>query len=71
MIGLPPVGKILLLPCSGKWLISAHESLMRFNPMLYRLYDNHPNGNEELLIETMKLLKSTGDPWEGMGVIRE
>ncbi|PAV17963.1 hypothetical protein PNOK_0644900 [Pyrrhoderma noxium] len=28
------------------------------------LYDNHPNGNEELLIETMKLLKSTGDPWE-------
>ncbi|THH05337.1 hypothetical protein EW145_g4867 [Phellinidium pouzarii] len=28
------------------------------------LYDFHPNGNEDLLIETMKLLKYTGDPWE-------
>ncbi|KAG6829924.1 hypothetical protein H0H92_002947 [Tricholoma furcatifolium] len=28
------------------------------------LYDNHPNGQEELLIDTMILLKSTGYPWE-------
>ncbi|KAF9530548.1 hypothetical protein CPB83DRAFT_905197 [Crepidotus variabilis] len=28
------------------------------------LYDNHPNGNEALLTETMGLLKSTGYPWE-------
>ncbi|KAH8115214.1 hypothetical protein DFH11DRAFT_1726088 [Phellopilus nigrolimitatus] len=28
------------------------------------LYDFYPNGNEDLLIETMKLLKATGDPWE-------
>lgn len=30
----------------------------------YRLYDNHPNGNEAMLIETMELLKWTGVPWE-------
>lgn len=29
-----------------------------------RLYDFHPHGQEDLLIETMKLLKWTGDPWE-------
>ncbi|KZV87063.1 hypothetical protein EXIGLDRAFT_724132 [Exidia glandulosa HHB12029] len=28
------------------------------------LYDFHPNGNEALLIDTMKMLKATGDPWE-------
>ncbi|KAH9940880.1 uncharacterized protein BXZ73DRAFT_98712 [Epithele typhae] len=28
------------------------------------LYDFHPNGNEDLLIDTMKMLKYTGDPWE-------
>ncbi|KAL5485522.1 hypothetical protein ACEPAI_8164 [Sanghuangporus weigelae] len=28
------------------------------------LYDSYPNGNEDLLIETMQLLKWTGDPWE-------
>ena len=29
------------------------------------LYDNYPQGNEDLLIETMQLLKASGDPWEG------
>ena len=29
------------------------------------MYDNNYSpGNETLLIDTMKLLKSTGDPWE-------
>lgn len=28
------------------------------------LYDFHPNGQEDLLIDTMKMLKWTGDPWE-------
>ncbi|KIY73670.1 hypothetical protein CYLTODRAFT_416702 [Cylindrobasidium torrendii FP15055 ss-10] len=28
------------------------------------LYDYHPNGNEELLLDTMKWMKWTGDPWE-------
>lgn len=28
------------------------------------LYDNHPNGNEDILIDTMKRLKWTGVPWE-------
>lgn len=28
------------------------------------LYDNHPNGNEDLLLDTMRLLKWTGVPWE-------
>ncbi|KAF8955068.1 hypothetical protein BDZ97DRAFT_1927484 [Flammula alnicola] len=28
------------------------------------LYDYHPNGNEALLIDTMKQLKYTGVPWE-------
>ncbi|KAF9467133.1 hypothetical protein BDZ94DRAFT_1211502 [Collybia nuda] len=28
------------------------------------LYDNHPNGQEDLLIDTMKRLKWTGVPWE-------
>lgn len=29
-----------------------------------RLYDFYPDGNEDLLIDTMKMLKTTGDPWE-------
>lgn len=29
-----------------------------------RLYDFHPQGQEDMLIETMELLKWTGDPWE-------
>lgn len=28
------------------------------------LYDFYPEGNEDLLIDTMKMLKLTGDPWE-------
>ncbi|KAF9528370.1 hypothetical protein CPB83DRAFT_854495 [Crepidotus variabilis] len=28
------------------------------------LYDNHPNGNEALLLETMNLLKAAGYPWD-------
>ncbi|KAI0705252.1 hypothetical protein BC835DRAFT_1410156 [Cytidiella melzeri] len=28
------------------------------------LYDFHPHGREDLLIDTMKMLKHTGDPWE-------
>lgn len=29
-----------------------------------RLYDFHPDGQEDVLIDTMKMLKYTGDPWE-------
>ncbi|CDO69653.1 hypothetical protein BN946_scf184851.g41 [Trametes cinnabarina] len=29
-----------------------------------RLYDFYPEGKEDLLIDTMKMLKYTGDPWE-------
>lgn len=32
--------------------------------LLCRLYDFHPDGQEDLLIDTMKMLKYTGDPWE-------
>lgn len=34
------------------------------NYLLCRLYDFHPDGQEDLLIDTMKMLKYTGDPWE-------
>ncbi|TFY77273.1 hypothetical protein EWM64_g6740 [Hericium alpestre] len=30
------------------------------------LYDLHPNSQEDLLIDTMKMLKWTGDPWESV-----
>ena len=29
-----------------------------------RLHDFHPDGQEDVLIDTMKMLKWTGDPWE-------
>ncbi len=29
-----------------------------------RLYDYHPNGNEDLLLDTMVRLKWSGVPWE-------
>jgi hypothetical protein len=32
--------------------------------ILQRLYDNHPRGEEELLIDTMKRLKWSGVPWD-------
>ncbi|KAJ3005661.1 hypothetical protein NUW54_g4241 [Trametes sanguinea] len=32
--------------------------------VLQWLYDFYPEGKEELLIDTMKMLKYTGDPWE-------
>lgn len=31
-----------------------------------RLYDFYPEDNEVLLIDTMKLLKASGDPWESV-----
>jgi len=31
---------------------------------LSRLYDKFPNGEENLLLDTMKQLKITGLPWE-------
>ncbi|KAA1468402.1 hypothetical protein DENSPDRAFT_463211 [Dentipellis sp. KUC8613] len=30
------------------------------------LYDFHPDGQEDILIDTMKMLKWTGDPWESV-----
>ncbi|KAI0825775.1 hypothetical protein BC629DRAFT_1586645 [Irpex lacteus] len=35
-----------------------------FVMVLQWLYDFHPDGQEDLLIDTMKMLKYTGDPWE-------
>ena len=29
-----------------------------------RLYENYPNGQEDLLLDMMQKLKSTGSPWE-------
>lgn len=31
---------------------------------ILRLYDFYPEGKQDLLIDTMKMLKYTGDPWE-------
>lgn len=45
----------------GGWAKTRWED---FVITLQWLYDNHPDGNEDLLLETMKLLKWTGDPWE-------
>lgn len=28
------------------------------------LYDDYPDGNEDILLDTMEMLKYTGDPWE-------
>ncbi|RDX48142.1 hypothetical protein OH76DRAFT_1352774 [Lentinus brumalis] len=35
-----------------------------FVMVLQWLYDFHPNGQEDLLVDTMKMLKWSGDPWE-------
>ncbi|KAL1688657.1 hypothetical protein GGG16DRAFT_104252 [Schizophyllum commune] len=61
-----------------KFVVLAHEMLVKgegvdkwaatrwedFVVVLQWLYDNHPRGQEELLIDTMKYLKWTGIPWE-------
>lgn len=31
---------------------------------VFRLYDEYPEGNEDILLDTMEMLKYTGDPWE-------
>lgn len=36
------------------------------DPHLGRLYDFYPDGQEDILIDTMKMLKYTGDPWESV-----
>ncbi|TFK52036.1 hypothetical protein OE88DRAFT_1799237, partial [Heliocybe sulcata] len=45
----------------GGWAKTRWED---FVMALQWLYDYHPEGNEDVLLETMKLLKWTGDPWE-------
>jgi len=47
-----------------QWYDTWWYLLILVNEIRDRLYDNHPNGNEDLLLETMKLLKWTGVPWE-------
>ncbi|KAL1728181.1 hypothetical protein EV714DRAFT_238256 [Schizophyllum commune] len=61
-----------------KFVVLAHEMLVNgegvdkwaatrwedFVVVLQWLYDSHPRGQEELLIDTMKYLKWTGIPWE-------
>jgi len=47
-----------------QWYGTRWYLLILVNEIRDRLYDNHPNGNEDLLLETMKLLKWTGVPWE-------
>lgn len=44
-----------------QWLLIRPGFLTFF--FFCRLYDYHPNGNEEMLIDTMKLLRSTGQDW--------
>jgi len=47
-----------------QWYDTRWHLLIHMNETRDRLYDNHPNGNEDLLLDTMKLLKWTGVPWE-------
>ncbi|KAH9474823.1 hypothetical protein JR316_0013289 [Psilocybe cubensis] len=44
-----------------QWTESRWED---FVIVLQWLYDNHPNGQEDLLIDTMQQLRATGIPWE-------
>lgn len=44
-----------------KWAATRWED---FVVVLQWLHDNHPRGQEELLVDTMKYLKWTGIPWE-------
>ncbi|KAL0067433.1 hypothetical protein AAF712_005419 [Marasmius tenuissimus] len=45
----------------GGWAQTRWED---FVIALQWLYDFHPNGNQDLLLDTMKRLKSSGVPWE-------
>ena len=46
-------------------VVSHSRALHLFRLTLLRMYDNgHSPGQEELLLDTMRMLKYTGDPWE-------
>lgn len=49
-----------------QWCVqgSLFSELRALSRSYFRLYDFHPEGNEDLLIDTMKQLKYNGDPWE-------
>jgi hypothetical protein len=53
-------GRTLSTCCNGRSL----PSPARNKAQSTRLYDNHPNGQEELLIDTMKESKWSGIPWD-------
>ncbi|KAH8825588.1 hypothetical protein DL96DRAFT_1609360 [Flagelloscypha sp. PMI_526] len=67
---IPPLHKFVHLANSmlknngegvDNWAATRWEDFVVF---LQWLYEHHPEGNEALLLETMKLLKWTGAPWE-------
>jgi hypothetical protein len=55
-----------------QWYVLLRPLVMILHHMVFidatnvwdRLYDNHPRGEEELLIDTMKRLKWSGVPWD-------
>lgn len=46
------------------WVYYCNSMVMIIVSIVSRLYDNYPNGKEDLLIDTMQQLKYTGVPWE-------
>lgn len=50
------------------WVYSRPLATFRLTCLVHfthdRLYENYPNGQEDLLLDMMQKLKSTGSPWE-------
>ena len=65
-IGPRPVGRTSSWSCNGtQWIYPIFRLYIPYlNSFPCRLYDFHPDGQEDVLIDTMKMLKWQGDPWE-------
>lgn len=50
---------VIVLQWYGYFIVSVKRLLT-----LSRLYENYPEGNEELLLSLMSTLRATGDPWD-------
>lgn len=45
-------------------ILKIESTVQQMTHNIYRLYDFYPDGQEDVLMDTMKMLKYTGDPWE-------
>jgi hypothetical protein len=66
--GLEPWGQVrwMEFAIALQWFVVLALHFLANSSNLIRLYEYHPQGNEDMLMETMHLLQQTGQDWSNV-----